>query len=243
MNPSKTVGRNYLRASITASLFKKEDNLFLTGNRKPKTENCLFLCLLVSLLLTGCAAGPDFVRPQPPEVTQYTQGQEPTQTIAAGGQAQQFEPGADIAADWWQVFKSPQLDGIVKEAVAQNRNLAAAQARLRQSQELLQAGYGVFYPQANFGFSAIRQKFSPVQFGSALSGSTFNLYTPSANVSYLLDVFGGQRRAVEDLAAQVDYQGYTAQATYITLMGNVINAASPRPPTGLRSTPPNTSSG
>ena len=29
----------------------------------------------------------------------------------------------------------------------------------------------------------------------------------------------------KDLAAQVDYQGYTAQATYITLLGNVINAA------------------
>ncbi len=183
------------------------------------------LCFFVPMLLTGCAVGPDFVRPQPPAVTQYTQGQEPTQTIAADGQTQQFDYGHDIAAEWWQVFKSPQLGEIVQEAVAQNPNLAAAEARLRQSQELLRAGYGVFYPQANFSFAMAREKFSPVQFGSSLPGSTFTLYTPQVSASYLLDVFGGQRRTVEDLAAQVDYRGYTAQATYITLLGNVINAA------------------
>ena len=71
----------------------------------------------------------------------------------------------------------------------------------------------------------IRQKFSPVQLGSNPPGSTFNLYTPQVSVSYTLDVFGGQRRNVEDLAAQVDYQGYTARAAYLTLLGNVINAA------------------
>ena len=182
------------------------------------------LGLFVPLLLTGCAVGPDYVRPQPPGVDQYTQGLEPTQTMDAAGQTQYFDYGNTIAADWWQVFKSPQLEEIIKEAVAQNRTLAAAEARLRQSQELLQAGYGVFYPQANFSLAAIRQKFSPTQLGSNLPGNTFNLYTPQVSVSYTLDVFGGQRRNVEDLAAQVDYQGYTAQATYITLLGNVINA-------------------
>jgi NodT family efflux transporter outer membrane factor (OMF) lipoprotein len=182
------------------------------------------MCLLVPLLLAGCAVGPDFVRPQPPAVDQYTQGQEPSQTIVASGQAQQFDYGDAIAADWWQVFNSPPLNDIIKEALDQNRNLAAAEARLRQSQDLLLAGYGVFFPQANLGLAISRQKFSPVQFGIGTAGSTFTLYTPQVSASYLLDVFGGQRRTVEDLAAQVDYQGYTAQATYITLLGNVINA-------------------
>jgi NodT family efflux transporter outer membrane factor (OMF) lipoprotein len=182
--------------------------------------------LLSCLLIAGCAVGPNFQRPQPPAVPRYTSNQEPTRTIPANGQAQTFASGAQVAQEWWQLFKSPQLDAVVKEAVAQNQSLQAALARLRQSQETLKAGYGVFLPQFEGSFSAQREKFSPVQFGTSLAkGSTFNLFTATATVSYLLDVWGGQRRAVENLAAQRDYQKYTALATSNTLLGNVVNAA------------------
>jgi NodT family efflux transporter outer membrane factor (OMF) lipoprotein len=177
-------------------------------------------------MITGCAVGPDFVRPQAPAVTQYTQGQEPTQTVTAEGQTQHFEYGAKISEDWWYLFKSPKLDQMIKEAVAQNASLQAAQARLRQNQEILRAGYGVFFPQVSGSFSSIRQRFTTAQFGAANApGNIFSLFTSSVSVSYILDVFGGQRRTVEGLAAQVDYQNYTALATYLTLLGNVVNTA------------------
>ncbi len=179
----------------------------------------------LSLLVWGCAVGPDFVRPEPPGGGPIHPGAGTDQDGSADGQAQQFEKATKIAADWWHLFKSPKLTRVIKEAVAQNANLQSAQARLRQSQELLRAGYGAFFPQVNASFGATRQKFSPAQFGSVQPGSTFNLYTPMATISYVLDVFGGQRRTVEGLAAQVDYQNYTAQATYLTLLGNVVNTA------------------
>ena len=181
--------------------------------------------MLLCLALSSCAVGPNFRRPLPPPVGQYTQDPEPAQTVAAAGQAQQFDYGDTIAADWWQVFSSVGINEIIREAVAQNRNLAAAEARLRQSRELLYAGYGVFFPQANASLAVMREKFSPVQFGIGTPGKTFTLYTPQVSAGYVLDLFGGQRRTVEGLAAQVDYQDYTARATYITLLGNVINAA------------------
>jgi len=181
--------------------------------------------LLACLLITGCAVGPNFVPPQPPPVDHYTSEGEPARTVTADGQAQTFEAGAQVAQEWWQLFKSPQLDAIIKEAVAENHNLQAALARLRQSQETLKAGYGVFFPQFAGSFSAQREKFSPAQFGTVFPGSTFNLFTATASVTYLLDVFGGQRRTVENLAAQRDYQKYTALAANHTLLGNVVNAA------------------
>jgi NodT family efflux transporter outer membrane factor (OMF) lipoprotein len=182
--------------------------------------------LLSWLLIAGCAVGPNFKPPEPPQVTQYTSERQPTSTVVADGQAQTFEAGAQVIEEWWQLFRSPQLDAIVKQAVAENYNLQSALARLRQSQETLKAGYGVFFPQLTGSFTAQREKFSPVQFGaSAFTGNTFNLFTLSASVSYLLDVWGGQRRAVESLAAQRDYQKYTALATNMTLLGNVVNAA------------------
>ncbi len=177
------------------------------------------------LLLAGCAVGPNFIPPSPPPVDRYTSGPQPTRTVAADSEVQTFENGAQVAQDWWQLFKSPQLDAVIKEAVAQNHCLEAALARLRQSQQTLKAGYGVFFPQFQTSFAAEREKFSPAQFGTALPGSTFNLYTATASVSYMLDVFGGQRRNVENLAAQVHYQKYTAMAANHTLLGNVINAA------------------
>jgi NodT family efflux transporter outer membrane factor (OMF) lipoprotein len=179
--------------------------------------------LLLSVL--GCAVGPDFVRPPAPPVERYTHEAGPTATVAADGQVQHFEPGAKIAADWWHLFRSPQLDAVVKEAVANNQSLQAAQATLRVSQEDLRAGYGVFFPQLDASFDATRQKFSPSRFGSAAPSSIFNFYTLAGTLSYVLDVFGGYRRTLEGLQAQVDYEQYTVQATYLTLLSNVVNAA------------------
>ena len=182
-------------------------------------------CLIVCALFTaGCTVGPDFVRPEPPAVTQYTHEQAPAQTEAASVQAQRFEMGAKIADDWWRLFNSPELDAVVRKAIEQNRSLQSALARLRQNQENLRAGYGVFFPQTNAGFDAVREKFSPAQFGIPLTSSIFNLYTLSGTVSYTVDVFGGERRTVENLGAQVDYQLQTSRAACLTLVGNVVNA-------------------
>src|SRR5271166_6495617 len=58
-------------------------------------------------LLGGCAVGPDFVRPEAPPVTHYANGGDPTVTAAVKGTAQQFNVGAEVAADWWHLFESP----------------------------------------------------------------------------------------------------------------------------------------
>jgi NodT family efflux transporter outer membrane factor (OMF) lipoprotein len=178
---------------------------------------------VVLFFLIGCAVGPDFVRPEPPTVDRYTSGAQPVATIAADGQAQQFAQGAKIAADWWSLFNSSKIDDVIKEAIANNPNLQAAQASLRQSQESLRAGYGVFYPQLDAGFDATRQKSSQSRFGGSSASKIFNLYTLTSTVSYALDVFGGERRAVESLQAQVDFQRYIVLGTYLTLSGNIVN--------------------
>jgi len=188
-----------------------------------KLEILMVMALCASSLLCGCAAGPDFVRPEAPSVKQYTQGSQPEETISANGGAQRFDQGAKLAADWWSLFKSPELDAVIKEAIANNPTLQAAEASLRESQYNLKAGYGVFYPQLDANASAERQLFSPAKLGQTAAGSIFNLFTLGAVVGYTLDVFGGARRQVESLRAQEDYQRDTMLAAYIALTGNVIN--------------------
>ena len=182
-----------------------------------------FYFSLLTFLTLGCAVGPDFVRPGPPQVKSYTHGTDPVATIPADGQAQTFEQGGSIATDWWRFFNSSKLDAVIKDALANNPKLQAAQASLRQSQDNLRAGYGVFYPQLNAGFDATRQKSLLASSGGRPVYSIFNLFTLQATVSYALDVFGGERRAVESLGAQADFQRYQVKGTYLTLTGNIVN--------------------
>jgi NodT family efflux transporter outer membrane factor (OMF) lipoprotein len=179
--------------------------------------------LLPLLLLAGCAVGPDFVRPEAPAVDAYTQGPLPLETVEAAGTSQRFFAGRDIAADWWFLFQCEELNAVIDEALSGSRDLQAAQARLRESQELLRAGYGVFFPQVDGSFDFTRQKFTASRFGGGFGSSIFNLYSASLAATYNLDVFGGSRRQVEGQAAQVDVQDAQVKATYLTLLGNVIN--------------------
>jgi NodT family efflux transporter outer membrane factor (OMF) lipoprotein len=205
---------------VRLSAVPLREAFFIVSVRKPRTLGVVVTALF---FLAGCAVGPDFVRPAPPAVDRYTQGAESSATIAADGRAQQFVKGSPVPADWWRLFNSAKLDAVMNDAITGNPSIQSAQASLRQSQDNLRAGYGVFYPQFDAGFGASRQKSSPVSLGSTSPGTIFNLFTLSASVSYVLDVFGGERRMVEGLQAQVDVQRAIAQGTYLTLLGNVEN--------------------
>ena len=176
-------------------------------------------------LLSGCAVGPDFVRPEAPKVTQYNYGGDPKETALVDGLSQHIEDGAAPVANWWKLFNSRQLDAAVAQGLADNPGLQAAQSSLRQSQENLRAGSGIFYPQLSATFAENRERTSPAAIGSSASASIFNLTTLSSSVSYALDIFGGQRRAVEGLAAQVDQQRALTLGTYMMLTGNIVNTS------------------
>lgn len=196
------------------------------GTRGSIARGMLMASLLgaVASVLVGCAVGPDFVRPGAPAVNHYGSGMDPTHTASVDGVTQRFHRGGAVDADWWRLFGSPQLEAVMSEALARNPGLEAAQASLRQSQNILRSGYGVFYPAAEIDAAATRQKFSPLKIGEDVPGGIFNLFTLSATVSYALDVFGGERRMLEGLRSQVDFTRATEQATWLTLSANIVNA-------------------
>lgn len=190
-----------------------------------------FFILLTAALLTtaGCAVGPDFRRPPAPDVEGYTPQPLAKQTAAAdaaGGQAQQFVAGRDIPAQWWTLFHSESLNGLVEKALQANPSLEAAQAALRQAQENVYAARGTLFPSVTADGSVTRQKNSGAQFGNPNNpGSLFTLYNASVNVSYGIDVFGLARRALESVEAQAEFQRYQLEAAYLTLTANVVTAA------------------
>jgi NodT family efflux transporter outer membrane factor (OMF) lipoprotein len=186
-----------------------------------------FLSVVFAAIASGCAVGPDFKPPKAPEAKSIAGEPLPESTSVADGRSQRFAMGEKVAADWWKLLSCPQLDAIVIEAVAENPTLEAARASLSMSQNNLRAGYGVFFPHVDASAAATRELYNPapgvVNFPGSAS-SPFNLFTVSASVSYALDIWGGQRRALEALRAQVDDQRYTVAGTYIMLSGNIVNA-------------------
>jgi NodT family efflux transporter outer membrane factor (OMF) lipoprotein len=179
-------------------------------------------------LLCGCTVGPDFKRPAAPPVKAYTPSplKATAAAAASGGAAQRFVAGLDIPGQWWRLFHSPALDALVKRALSANPDLAAAQAALRQAQENLYAGRGALYPQAVGNFTGSRNKtaaiLSPTPADNALY---YSLYTAQLTVSYDPDVFGGNKRQVESLAAQAEAQRFQLEAAYLTLTSNVVAGA------------------
>ena len=179
--------------------------------------------LSACVLLSGCAVGPDFVRPAAPDSQRYTREPQPSLTISADGVAQRFMPGAEVPAQWWKLFKSDPLNAAVAQALAHSPTLQAAEASLRQSLDNLRAGDGVFYPRLDAGLAGERARSAPSQQAGSSTGTLFSLVTLNASVSYPLDLFGGERRAVEGLAALVEVQRFAAKAAYLTLSANVVN--------------------
>ena len=177
----------------------------------------------LALASAGCTVGPDFKTPEPPAVDRYVPGAQPGAIGAINLVSQR-----DIPAEWWSIFGSAAIDDLVRRALAASPTIELARARLVQAQELRLARSGATeYPKVDATASAVRQRIDPATFGfpEAPNPGPFNVFTIGANVSYTFDLFGGTRRELEALGAEVDYQAYELEAARLTLATNVVITA------------------
>jgi len=188
------------------------------------------IALLLSATLTGCAVGPNFHPPALPHTQSYTACYLPLHTVSSpgpGGAAQHFLPCQNIPAQWWTLFRSPELNELICRGLANSPTLKAGQAALRQAQENLVAQIGsTLLPTIDAQATAERERFSATTLGvERAPGQVFNLYNTSVNVSYTLDVFGGLRRQAEAVSALMDNSNFELEATYLTLTANIVTTA------------------
>jgi NodT family efflux transporter outer membrane factor (OMF) lipoprotein len=189
------------------------------------------LPLLCAALLDGCAVGPDFREPAPIQDTTYTPGQPAATVLAEGshGAAQRFVKAESIGGAWWRSFGSADLDRLVQQGLDASPTLSQARMRLAQAHQDYLAQAGTLWPQFDATLNTQRAQINPEAFGVDFPGSAsappFTLYHASVSVSYSLDLFGANRRSLEGLAAQVDYQQYQLEGARLTLAGNVVTTA------------------
>lgn len=168
--------------------------------------------------LAGCAVGPNFQRPIVKTTDQYL-----PESLAVPAEGEpRVVMGRDIPFAWWESLGSPALNRLVARALANNPTLAAADAALREAQEYAKAQGGFFYPTVGVGQTVQRQRWAN---DSGQTPGLYNLYTAQAVVSYTPDVFGANRRAFESLAAAAEQARFQREATYVSLVNNVVSAA------------------
>ncbi len=159
----------------------------------------LFATLLVTMALAGCSAmaeprgilraldrlkvGPNYERP-PTELPDRFRGQPD-----AGDSASL----ADLP--WWNVFRDPPLQQLVREALENNYDLKTAVARIEQFRAQVGVTAADLYPHAGYEGTAAREKaFLPIGPGG---NRTLNVFSGVLDVAWEIDVWGRIRRATE----------------------------------------------
>jgi outer membrane protein, multidrug efflux system len=147
--------------------------------------------LFVAAILSGCAVGPDYARP---EIT------------APDKWRIDYTEAADVAnARWWEQFGDPVLDGLIDESLRANRDLMVAAARVDQFIGALSTTRSQFYPQIGYNGDASHGRSSSVGQPPIPAGSDpyYTLYQGALGARWQIDLFGRVRRQSEAAQAQV----------------------------------------
>jgi outer membrane protein, multidrug efflux system len=164
----------------------------MTENQNPGGSPVLAIIIIaiafLAMILAGCAIGPDYKRPEvdlPKDL----------------GVAQSAQPAAER---WWALFADPVLDQLVGEALAANRDLKAAAARIDQARSQFAIARSDQWP--NAGIDGTRSRTRASQLGSFPLPSDFvetDDHRLVLRAQWELDFWGKYRRATEAARAEL----------------------------------------
>ncbi len=188
----------------------------------PGRRDCLIAVLAAAL--GGCTVGPDYRRPAVDAPGRYNEAAPAGRTVAAavgGGDAQQLAVGGDLPGQWWTLFRSPELTGLVQTALRDSPSIASAEAALREAQERTLQQQGTLFPSVSGQVGRTRGEFPQAYLGLPGPAPLYSAYNAQLNLAYTLDVWGGLRRAIEQQAAASDYQRFELEQAYLQLSAGV----------------------
>ena len=161
---------------------------------------------LLPLMAAGCALGPDYVRPELGLPAQYREVAATEASIADTG--------------WWEVFKDEHLQGLVRTALRENKDLLTAFARIEEARGLLGITRSDQFPALDIRGSAARTD-PPDTSAPAAFTTPRNDFFAALDLSWELDLWGKLRRATEAGRADLLAAEYNARAVVVTLVAEV----------------------
>jgi len=164
-----------------------------------------FVILIVPLaLLGGCALGPNYKRPAHLAPASYREPAAATRQSVTSGTLLADTP-------WWDVFKDPRLQGLIRTALKHNQDLKIATARVEEARAALGIATADLYPQLDASGSAARTRTanplravvpSPTNPNGVLAPALSNSYAALLDLSYEVDLWGRVRRTRQAARAQ-----------------------------------------
>ena len=164
---------------------------------------CIVHCALC-IALSGCLLGPNYTRPE---------AQVPEKWI---GNEERYRHSPAILAEWWEQFQDEILTNLIHRAFENNLDLLQAAERVRQARAVLVQTGGSLQPTLDASGGASRRYNSNTGWSS--------LYSASLDAAWELDIFGGNRRAVEAAEADLRVSEAARRGIRVTLAAEVANA-------------------
>jgi outer membrane protein, multidrug efflux system len=170
------------------------------------------LALVGSLaILGGCALGPNYKRPaiDTPAAYRFAETQ-----------------GTNSLGDlpWWQVFKDPILQDLIRTALTNNYDLKQAVARVEQARQQVTVARAPLFPQIGYGADIGRGRNALVNSPTTLDGATKSSAQINLNAVWEIDFWGRIRRLTEAARAQYLATDEARRGVMITLVSDVATA-------------------
>ena len=181
------------------------------------------LGLLTTSLVAACTVGPNYQRPQVSVPETFSKATAPG-------------PSDAELASWWSAFGDAELDALVQRALAQNLDLEAAAARIREARARETVAGAAGLPQVDAQGSVTHQRISenaiPIPPGAGgqqggafgLPGSEFTTWRAGFDASWEIDLFGKTRRSVEAARARTEVAIWDRRDLQVTAAAEVANA-------------------
>ena len=164
----------------------------------------LSLTLLSAIfILSSCAMGPDFKKPESETPENFRNFEAPTDTL--------------VNLKWWELFNDPVLDTLVNAALKHNRNLLIAASRVEEARANLGFTRADIYPKLDIQASAVRGNLAG---GLQLENVASNIFVAPV-LSWEIDFWGKFRRANESAKAELFANEYSLRGVQISLVSEV----------------------
>src|SRR6267142_886935 len=171
--------------------------------------------VISTLLLAGCAVGPNYKRPQVAVPTQWTVA------AARGTAATPIEKD-----DWWSSFQDPELNSLVERSAKQNLDLKLALERVQEARAARGVARSGYFPSIDGAASATRNRQRIIvpagpQKSAVIAPVEYNNFQGGFAASWELDVFGGIRRSVQAATADMTAAEENRRDVLVILLGDV----------------------
>lgn len=195
MNADKTLKSVFGRVSC-----RRESLAQPLSSPLPCLRLSAFICGFTAFLLTGCAIGPNYSRPEVETPAAYKE---------AGDWIVAAPADAVPKGNWWEVFNDPVLNALEEQVSVSNQTLKAAEARYRQATAAVQAARAGFFPTIGAGADATRSR------------AAGNRYSISLDAHWEIDLWGRIRRLVEAAGAEEQASAADLEAARLSLQAEL----------------------